>query len=127
MRGLLPAQVLAPRNNRTGIMADYLQKAMRAAYPQLLHDLLAAPMLLAELGIIEPAALRRAAETCLAHSWDEQIAVALLFTLQTELWLRARRTDTVVQDDGHSLAVLSPGERPGSLNTEVQSVYQTEA
>jgi asparagine synthase (glutamine-hydrolysing) len=123
MQGLLPDAVLAPRRVRTGVMSDYLRGAMTRDFLPLLDDVLHDPVVLAELGIIEPAALRRAAELCINHTWDEQVAVALLFTLHTELWLRGHVqqsagilefTDT--SDDGHSLAVLSPGERPGFIH-----------
>jgi asparagine synthase (glutamine-hydrolysing) len=116
MRDLLPEQVLAPRRMRTGVMDDYFRRAMQTAYPSLLAELLGSSPILADLGIIEPDALRRTADACLTRAWNEQIAMALLFTLQAELWLRARaQTATDTHTDGRSLAVLPPGEWPGFI------------
>ena len=81
MRGLLPDEVLAPRAVRTGTTADYLARSLRENFTSLADQYLATP-LLAELGILEPRRLRRSMARL-----DEQ--VQLLYTLQTELWLRA--------------------------------------
>lgn len=119
MGGLLPEHVLAPRSRRTGVTDHYLRNSMRATYPRLLDDVLRSPVALAELGIIEPGAWRRAARACLADSWNPDVAMALCFTLHTEHWLRARMHESTsimdlaeISDDGQSLAVL-PGGKPG--------------
>ena len=117
LRGLLPDSVLAPRPNRTGVTDDYIRTAMRGSYLGLLDDVLNGPVLLAELGIVEPDAWRRAAHACMHDAWSIDAAMALWFTLQTEVWLRGKTAARDVPDDGHSLAVLSPGERPGFHST----------
>jgi asparagine synthase (glutamine-hydrolysing) len=89
MRGLLPAHVLAPRQIRTGVPGDYFANAMRSTYPQLLRTVLDS-CVLADLGIVDPGAWRRSAEACLSQVWNDEVGTALLLTLQTELWLRAR-------------------------------------
>ena len=88
MRGLLPDHVLAPRRVRTGMTSTYLYRSMQGLYPPLLEDLLRSPLLLAELGVVNPARLRAAA--CSLHERGSFVVAALAATLQTELWLRAR-------------------------------------
>jgi len=112
LRGLLPEAVLAPRKDRTGLAGDHFRAAMQSTFPTLLRELRDASVL-ADLGIIDPGALRRAADDCLLHSWNDEIAAALFFTVQTELWLRGVDRKAT-HDDGQRLAVLSPGERPGN-------------
>ena len=117
LRGLLPDSVLAARPNRTGVTDDYIRTAMRGSYLAHLDDVLRAPVLLADLGIVEPGAWRRAAHACIGDAWSIDAAMALWFTLQTEVWLRGKTAARDVPDDGHPLAVLSPGERPGFQST----------
>ncbi len=114
MEGLIPGQVLAPRRHRTGVVGECFRRGMRADYARLLDGVIGSSVL-ADLGIIEPATLRRAAADCLAHTWNDDVASALFFTLQTELWLRSR-VSTALHDDGHSPAVVPPGEWPGHIN-----------
>jgi asparagine synthase (glutamine-hydrolysing) len=87
MRGLLPDEVLAPRSTRTGITTAYSDRRMRAEFPVLLerHGKM---QMLADLGIVEPDAMRR--------GWDEYcrtgstaLKIPLFLTMQVELWLRA--------------------------------------
>jgi asparagine synthase (glutamine-hydrolysing) len=113
MEGLIPRQVLAPRRHRTGVVGECFRRGMQADYTSLL-DAVIGSSVLADLGIIEPAALRRAAADCLSHTWNDDVASALFFTLHTELWLRAR-VGLDVHDDGRSPAVLPPGEGPGHI------------
>jgi len=113
MEGLIPSDVLAPRRNRTGVVGECFRRGMRADYARLLDGVIGSSVL-ADLGIIEPATLRRAAADCLSHAWNEDVASGLFFTLQTELWLRAR-VGLDVPDDGRSPAVLPPGEWPGHI------------
>lgn len=89
VRGLLPDPVLAPRPHRTGLTIGYSTRAMRRSYPSAFRDLLEEPLVLAELGIIEPGAFRRAVEAYLERG-DESVRVDLFATLQTEWWLRSR-------------------------------------
>ncbi len=88
MRGLLPDEVLAPRRIATGVTVNQFATAMRTRYPELLTGVLEAPAL-AELGLIQPDALRRSYREYLDHG-DDDVAVALFSTLHAELWLRAR-------------------------------------
>jgi len=87
MRGLLPPGVLATRPRRTGTSESYMRDAARRAYPGLVAEL-SRDTRLADLGIVEPRAWREAADAALGGSGDA--VVFLYFTLQTELWLRAR-------------------------------------
>jgi asparagine synthase (glutamine-hydrolysing) len=116
MRGLLPDDVLAPRRARTGVPGNYFRNALRTTYAQLLNQVIDSSVL-GDLGVIDPRALRRSADACLSHSWNDAVSGALFFTLQTELWLRARvGLDTEsTHHDGHAVAVLPPGEWPGQL------------
>ena len=89
MRGLLPGDVLAPRDTKTGTLGGYFAAAMRADFPALAADAFRAPRL-AELGIVDPAALRAACERY-ARGGDGSLGFGLVQTLQAELWLRARQ------------------------------------
>jgi asparagine synthase (glutamine-hydrolysing) len=114
LRGLLPDEVLAPRRDRTGLVGECFRAAMQSTFPTLLRAMRDS-FVLADLGIIDPGALRRAADDCLRHTWNDEIAAALFFTLQTELWLRGVDR-TVSHDDGQQVAVLAPGKRPGNVS-----------
>ena len=61
-----------------------MRNALTAPTGQVLTD-----PVLAELGIVDPGALRAAVERFIAHA-DVNLGVQLYFTLQTELWVRAR-------------------------------------
>jgi asparagine synthase (glutamine-hydrolysing) len=88
MRGILPDDVLAPRRMRTGTTGRLFARAFRAVGSDLVteatHD-----SRLAELGIIDPAALRRGWREWEAGQ-DGNVGVALFLTLQAEFWARAR-------------------------------------
>ena len=90
MRGLLPEKFLAPRSHRTGMTIGFSQQRMRAAYPRLWERVFASPLLLAEMGIVDPRALKAAVQECLAGRVDENVRVNLYHTLKAELWLRGR-------------------------------------
>ena len=100
MRGLLPDDVLAARSRRTGITGGHSHRWMRDVFPQLLEQTLNKPLVLAEMGIVNPDRLRTAARTYAARGGTAFTRVNMLYTLQTELWLRgrmrshARRSDT---------------------------------
>ena len=86
--GVLPDHVLAPRPHRTGTTGRYFATGMRGAGERLFADAFRAP-LLADLGVVDPDALRRTASEYLrGHhpSWG----VNLFLTMQAELWLRSR-------------------------------------
>lgn len=89
MRGLLPDRVLAPRPFRTGITTGYSTRGMLEIYPAVFDELFRSPLLLAELGILDPGALRRSVSAFLDRGRGGS-RVSLFHTLQTELWLRAR-------------------------------------
>ncbi|HYR11324.1 MAG TPA: asparagine synthase-related protein, partial [Longimicrobium sp.] len=88
MRGLLPDDVLAPRDTKTGTLGGYFAAAMKADFPALAAEAFRAPRL-AELGIVHPGALRAACERY-ARTGDGSLGFGLVQTLQVELWLRAR-------------------------------------
>jgi len=89
MRGLLPDDVLAPRANRTGITSAYSDRRMRAEFPVFLAEALRKP-LLAELGVVDPAELRRG-WTRFLETGANSLKIPLFLTLQVELWLRSHR------------------------------------
>jgi hypothetical protein len=89
MKGLLPAEFLAPRATRTGVTVGYSRKWMKERYPSLFADFFHHPSLLEELGIIDSGALRRSLEAFLARGGEFE-RVSLFHALQTELWLRTR-------------------------------------
>lgn len=89
MRGLLPDHVLAPRPVRTGITGGYFARSLRKTHADFLGKVVAEPMLLAELGIVNAALLRQRWNDYLRHGGGD-LGVSLFLTLQVELWLRAR-------------------------------------
>jgi asparagine synthase (glutamine-hydrolysing) len=88
MRGLLPDPVLAPRDTKTGTLGGYFGGGMRRDFPALAAEAFRAPRL-AELGIVDPAALRAACADY-ARTGDGSLGFGLVQTLHVELWLRAR-------------------------------------
>jgi asparagine synthase (glutamine-hydrolysing) len=88
MSGLLPDPFLAPRQGKTGVTAGYFQRSMRAHLPAMLESIGESPIL-AEHGIVDAAALWEAGKRYL-RGRAEQLGAPILFTIQTELWLRAR-------------------------------------
>lgn len=91
LRGLLPDEVLAPRPYRTGLTLDYSSRWMRKSYPAIFETFLRGPLILAELGIVDPAALSRAISNYLQNDpRGHYERVSLFFTIQTEWWLRSR-------------------------------------
>lgn len=95
MRGLLPVEVLQPRPVKNGTLASYLSASMRAAVISL-DETLQSPML-SEMGIVNPAALKRAAGVFTRRSSDGFLGEQLFATIQTELWLQARVGRTTMQ------------------------------
>lgn len=93
MRGVIPDDVLAPRRVRTGTTGRLFGRALRDAGAGLVEKAVRDSRL-AELGIIEPAALRRGWEEWKA-SGDGNLGVALFLTLQTEFWTRAHDASRV--------------------------------
>jgi asparagine synthase (glutamine-hydrolysing) len=104
MRGLLPAEVLAPRAHRTGMTVGFSRLRMREAYPDLLARLFEEPVRLAELGIVDPAALRAAADRYLAGEGNDFLRVNLFHTMKTEFWLRGLDRQPETREPGASTA-----------------------
>jgi len=94
MDGLLPREVLAPRAQRTGSTAGFSRRRMREAYPALLKRLFAQPLRLAELGVVDPAALKAAADRWAAGA-DESVRVGLFDAMRVEFWLRGRERSSI--------------------------------
>jgi asparagine synthase (glutamine-hydrolysing) len=88
VRRLLPASVLAPRQWRTGVTIGYSRRRMTESYPRLLGRLFAEPLRLADLGLVDPDALRRGAEQCCAGGGNDWLRVNLFNTMKVEFWLR---------------------------------------
>jgi asparagine synthase (glutamine-hydrolysing) len=88
MRGLLPDEVLAPRPTRTGITTAYSDRRMRAEFPLLLarHGKM---QILADLGIVDPDALRRGWEEY-CRTGSTALKIPLFLTMHVELWLQAQ-------------------------------------
>jgi hypothetical protein len=87
MRGIIPDDVLAPRRTRTGTTGRLFARALRAAGSDLVAEATRHGRL-AEMGIIDPAALGRGWQEWQATQ-DGNLGVALFLTLQTEFWTRA--------------------------------------
>jgi asparagine synthase (glutamine-hydrolysing) len=87
MRGIIPDDVLAPRRTRTGTTGRLFARALRAAGSDLVAEATRHSRL-AEMGIIDPAALGRGWQEWQATQ-DGNLGVALFLTLQTEFWTRA--------------------------------------
>ena len=98
MSGLLPDHVLAPRARRTGITSAYSDRRMRESMPALLEFMFADPLVLAEMGIVEPARLRGAWDSYL-RTGALNVKIPLFLTLHAELWLRARRVEATGRFD----------------------------
>lgn len=90
VRGLLPDEVLAPRPYRTGQTFGYSNRRMREGFPGLYADLFRSPLVLAELGLVDPKALRRSLDEYLERGVGSFQRVSLYYTLHLELWLRTR-------------------------------------
>lgn len=88
MEGLMPPEVLAPRSHRTGLTTGFSRRRMKEAFPALLESFFGQPIRLAGLGIVDPAALRAAADRYLGGDRDEFLRMNLFYTMKTEFWLR---------------------------------------
>jgi hypothetical protein len=90
MRGLLPIEVLQPRPVKTGTVASYLSASMKAAL-KTFDSTLQSPVL-GQLGVVDPNALRRAANVYSRREDNGYLGEQLFNTIQAELWLQARST-----------------------------------
>lgn len=89
MRGWLPDALLAPRTHRTGMPTAYLAGSLRNVHALEIDRLLAAPMALDAVGVVDARTLRQAWSRY--RRGDDRVpGLSLLMTLHVELWLRAR-------------------------------------
>jgi asparagine synthase (glutamine-hydrolysing) len=89
VRGLLPERVLVPRPRRTGVATGYFDRSMRETFRDYVVGILDGPLVLAELGIVEPGTLRASLAAYLGGAGGS-LGLQLYDTLQTELWTRSR-------------------------------------
>jgi len=90
VEGLLPEHVLAPRPAKTGTTGAYFGRSMREGFPSLCEEFLRSSEL-ESAGMIDADELRRSTTAYLRGAAGGQTGVNLFFTLQAELWLRARK------------------------------------
>ncbi len=86
-RGLVPDEILAPREMRTGVTSGYFERALAFELPGL-APLVAEDSALVALGIVDGEAFARAARG-VARGGGGSFGVAMFYTVQVELWLRA--------------------------------------
>lgn len=86
-RGLLPDDVLAPRASRTGTTGGYYRQRLLAELPELASRVLPVSAL-ADMGIVHPSAFADAVRRSV-QGGAQEFDVALFYTIQAELWLRA--------------------------------------
>jgi hypothetical protein len=102
MRGLLPDSVLAPRKSRTGLASSgFVRDMLTDGYR--LAQVAEADAMLADLGIVEPRALKDAWAN-FVKTGAEHLAARLYCTLQTELWLRGTHREAAPQATCQHLA-----------------------
>ena len=96
MRGLIPDSVLAPRAYKTGVPRGYFQRQMAIGLREVIDRVFgfdrpskAGNILLAELGIIDVEAFRKAIDSYF-ESEDHLTGVQLFLTVEAELWVRCR-------------------------------------
>ena len=89
VEGLVPEQVLAPRTTRTGVTGAYAVSSVHETVTPVLERLLEGPLLLADLGVVEPGALAKALERMRADA-GSGLEHPIFLTTQAELWLRGR-------------------------------------
>jgi asparagine synthase (glutamine-hydrolysing) len=90
MQDRLPSAVLADRPQKTGLAHVYFRRTLLGRHGTAIASLLSQPMVLSELGIVEPAALQAAWNRSLRRP-DDKILFQLFLTVQTETWLRSRK------------------------------------
>lgn len=88
MRGLLPAEVLAPRSRRTGVTSGYFHRSFAREHAGFLCETLTDPVL-EQVGIVDASIARERMEEYVATG-DGVLGFQLFMTVQAELWLRAR-------------------------------------
>ena len=85
--GLLPESVLAPRTTRTGTTDGFSHRHVSTHLPGLFEELFRRPLVLAELGMVDPQRLRDAVREY-RHRGQAQLRVALCYTYHAEQWIR---------------------------------------
>jgi len=93
VRDVLPPEVLAARQRRTGILDRYFAQGLRAGLPQLLRNA-AADLRLADVGIVDRTAFRRSCELYCSAPEHDGLGRPLFFTMMAEWWLRAHERTT---------------------------------
>ena len=88
VRGLLPDHVLTPRKEKTGVLLSYFDRSLRADRTGLIEDAFSHPSL-AELGVVDPVRLREEWHEYRGNGGSRK-GMQLFYTLQIELWTRAR-------------------------------------
>ena len=84
----MPDSVLAARVSGWGVTGRYFERALRRELPAVARSVLGESALVA-LGVVDPAALARAVADVERGAGGPH-DVALFYTMQAELWLRAR-------------------------------------
>jgi hypothetical protein len=88
MHGLLPESFLAPRPRRTGLPGGWLQRWLLASMPPLVASL-ERECALADLGLVEPGALRNEWDEFTRNPhWEAKRGGAVFHALAAESWLR---------------------------------------
>lgn len=123
MKGLLPDHVLAPRTHRTGITVAYSDRRLRETIPALLDETFARPLVLAELGIVDPMRLREAWQLYL-RSGALNVKIPLFLTLHAEFWLRARQDEATGR---FATSHAAAGHRPSTGDVRHAGTVQLSA
>jgi asparagine synthase (glutamine-hydrolysing) len=89
VKGWVPDEVLASRRFRTGVTSGYSRRRMAESYPALLDRLFSQSLRVADLGIVDPTALRMAADDWRAGRGDH-FRTELFNTMRVEFWLRGQ-------------------------------------
>ena len=89
VKGWVPDEVLASRRFRTGVTSGYSRRRMAESYPVLLDRLFSQSLRVADLGVVDPASLRRAADDWRAGRGDH-FRTELFNTMRVEFWLRGQ-------------------------------------
>jgi asparagine synthase (glutamine-hydrolysing) len=109
MKGLVPDEVLANRNGRTGVTAGYFDRAMREVQAGVVTETLRQPVL-ARLGLVEPEALERGRSRFM-RTGSGDLGLRLFLTMQAELWMRARTGATTDAGMRDALPIAAMSER----------------
>ncbi len=126
MQGLLPARVLELGSRPAGTIR-FSRLRMREAYPGLVERLFAQPLRIADMGMVDPDALRTAASRVSAGQADDDVRANLFHAMKVEFWLRglevraanvdgaARVVDSALRQNVANCAGQSPVNLDGSI------------